>query len=99
MRAILDAESGITEREMLGGLTFMLNGNMLGGPRQDSLIVRVGPDVYDDALARAETQHLQLGKYPMRGFVEIAVEHLGEDESLREWVGMAVDFAKTLPPK
>jgi hypothetical protein len=35
----------------------------------------------------------------MRGFVEIGIEHLGDDEQLREWMAMAVDFAKTLPPK
>ena len=40
-------QSAVTEKKMLGGLSFMLNGNMCCGVLGDDLMVRVWPDQYD----------------------------------------------------
>ena len=52
LRQVLDDQEGIRERKMFGGLAFMLHGNMCCGVEQDRLMVRVGPDRYDEALGR-----------------------------------------------
>ena len=41
----------ISERKMFGGLCFMQSGNMCFGIVGSELMVRVGPDVYEAALA------------------------------------------------
>jgi TfoX/Sxy family transcriptional regulator of competence genes len=99
IRAILADEPGVSERKMFGGLTFMLNGNMVGGPTKDTLVVRVGPDAYQDALAEPEARPLTFTKFPMRGFVEIDAAELADDELLAAWITRGVDFAKSLPAK
>ena len=48
--ATLDKLPGLTEKKMFGGVGYMLNGNMACGVLKEFLIVRVGPDAYQDAL-------------------------------------------------
>jgi hypothetical protein len=50
IRDALDRKRGIDEKKMFGGVGFLLHGNLLVGVWKDSLIVRLGPDNYDDAL-------------------------------------------------
>jgi TfoX/Sxy family transcriptional regulator of competence genes len=44
IRQRLARRKGIEEKNMFGGIGFLLNGNMLVGVWKDSLIVRLGPD-------------------------------------------------------
>jgi TfoX/Sxy family transcriptional regulator of competence genes len=50
IRRGLARKKGIEEKRMFGGIGFLLNGNMLVGVWKDSLIVRLDPEGYDDAL-------------------------------------------------
>ena len=36
-------DDGVTEREMFGGIAFMLHGNMVCGVIRDALLLRLGP--------------------------------------------------------
>ena len=45
-----------SEQKMFGGICFMLNGNMLVGASPRGLMVRVGKDANDAALARPHTR-------------------------------------------
>ena len=44
VRAVLPAGAAVTERQMFGGLAFMLGGHMFCGVVKDTLMVRLGPD-------------------------------------------------------
>lgn len=99
IRALLMGVPDVAEKRMFGGLAFMVQGNMACGPVNDVLIVRVGPDVYDDALAHGEASEMAFTGRPMRGMVQIGVESLDDDDLLAAWVERGVDFALSLPPK
>jgi TfoX/Sxy family transcriptional regulator of competence genes len=90
---------GIAERKMFGGLCFMVNGNMACGPVHDTIMVRVGPDAYETALAEPDAIELQFTGKPMTGMVELTSDALADDVRLREWVDRGVTFASSLPPK
>ena len=51
VKEILSERSDVAERKMFGGLAFMLSGNMCCCVTDKGLMVRVGPDVYAEALA------------------------------------------------
>ena len=51
VREQLAAEAGLAEKAMFGGVAFLLDGNMAVGLSGDELMVRVGPDRSDEALA------------------------------------------------
>ena len=67
LREQLDEEPGLTEREMFGGIGFMLDGNMAAGVLGDELLVRVGPQGHDQAMADPHTRVFDLTGRPMKG--------------------------------
>jgi len=52
IRAIVGRRSGVSEKKMFGGLAFLVRGNMFCGVVGSDLMMRVGPDAYEAALAR-----------------------------------------------
>lgn len=99
MREALAAIPDIDEKKMFGGIGFLLNGNMACGVNKDDLIVRVGPDAYETALAEPYTKDFDMTGRPMKGWVVVRPAGYATDEMLKGWVQRGVDFALSLPPK
>ena len=99
VRAALSKEETMTEREMFGGIGFMVAGNMACGVTGDDLIVRVGPDNYESALNEAGVSEFDMTGRPMRGWVVVESAAMPTDSELRRWVQRGVTFARTLPAK
>jgi TfoX/Sxy family transcriptional regulator of competence genes len=98
VRRLLSARGGVTEREMFGGLTFMVAGHMCCGVNGDELIVRLHPEDAEDGLDRLGARPMDFTGRPMRGFVTIRPEGL-KGQALKPWVALAVAHAESLPPK
>ncbi len=99
VRALMAGRSGVREQKMFGGLAFMLNGNMACGIMGSDLIVRVGKENFDDAIALPHARVFDMTGRPMRSFVHVAQEGLATDEGLAEWAGRGITFAESLPHK
>jgi len=99
VREALAGEAGLVEKKMFGGVGYMLHGNMACGILNDSLIVRVGKDTYEEALNRPYAGLFDTTGRPMRGWVMVAAKGCQTEDSLRTWVAQGVAFAKTLRPK
>jgi TfoX/Sxy family transcriptional regulator of competence genes len=99
VREQLAAETGVTEKAMFGGLAFLLGGNMAVGLSGEELMVRVGPEASDDALARPHTRPFDMTGRPMKGWLLVDPEACADDETLRRWVELGVGYARTLPAK
>ncbi len=98
IRTILEAQEGVVEKKMFGGLSFMLRGNYVCGVAGD-LVVRVGPARYGEALAHPQTREMDFTGRPMKGWVYVNAPGIEEDDDLAFWVNLGVDFASSLPPK
>ena len=96
--ALADAD-GLMERRMFGGIAFMLHGNMAVGISGDELMVRVGPDGYDEALAQPHARVFDMTGRVMRGWVVVAAEGIADDAALDGWVQQGAEFARSLPAK
>ncbi|GMG87412.1 TfoX/Sxy family protein [Biformimicrobium ophioploci] len=99
VRELVTEMPGLTEKKMFGGLAFMLNGNMACGVLGEELMVRVGPDGYDDALEQRYTRPMDYTGRPIKGMVYVEEDAISEDDGLGSWVTRGVDFAGSLPPK
>lgn len=99
IRAILGLRGDVTERKMFGGLCFMVGGHMCCGLTQTDLMVRVGRDRYEAALATAHARPMDFTGRPLIGMVYVAAEGISTRASLAKWVKRGVDFASALPPK
>jgi TfoX/Sxy family transcriptional regulator of competence genes len=99
IRERLSADPAITEKRMFGGLAFLHRGSMAVGVIGDDLMVRVGPDGTDTALARPGARLFDFTGRPMRGWVVVAASALMEDTELDAWIEEGHSFAAGLPPK
>jgi TfoX/Sxy family transcriptional regulator of competence genes len=98
VRRLLAGRRDVTEREMFGGLTFMIGGHMCCGVNRDELVVRLDPAEEDVALGQPHARPMDLTGRPMRGFVTVRPEGL-KGRALRRWVDQAIVYAEALPPK
>jgi TfoX/Sxy family transcriptional regulator of competence genes len=89
---------GVTDKRMFGGIAFLTDGNMTVAVTGDDLLVRVGPEATDAALARPGARLFDMTGRPMRGWVVVDGAEL-DDDVLVEWIELARSFVATLPPK
>jgi hypothetical protein len=75
---------------MFGGMATMVNGHMSCGVVDDYLMVRVGPDHYQAALARPHAREMDFTGRSMKGFVFVNAEGFTEDEELTSWVALSL---------
>lgn len=99
IRETLDGHPGLIEKKMFGGVGYMLFGNMACGVINDDLIVRVGPDAYEDALQQPGARVFDMTGRPMKGWVVVMPEALTEDDELEAWIAKGTAFALSLPVK
>jgi len=99
IRAALARKRNIEEKKMFGGVGFLLNGNMMIGVWKNSLIVRVGPDSYEDALLEPHVREFDITGKAMKGWIMVEREGVDEDKALTEWIKRATKFVKTLAKK
>lgn len=64
-------KKGIEEKKTFGGLCFMMNGHMLVGVWNDSMIARLGLEQEAEALLDAHVRRLDIKRKPMKGWVVV----------------------------
>ncbi len=99
VREALAKQDGVDEKKMFGGLAFMVRGHMCCGAMGDEMMVRVGPDQYEECLAHPHARKMDFTGKPMRGMIYVSPEGIAGDDDLAAWVGRGLAFVSTLPPK
>jgi len=99
VRDLLAPNPDVSERRMFGGIAFMVAGNMCCGVLGEDLIVRLGHDDAERALAEPGARVFDFTGRPAKGMLYVAPEGTGSDEGLHGWVEAAVAHASSLPPK
>ena len=99
VRQVLGDLPGLEEKKMFGGVGYLVMGNMACGVNKDDLIVRVGPDKYEEYVALPHARPFDFTGRPMKGWLMIAPAGYKAEADLETWVQLGVDFALTLPPK
>lgn len=99
IREVLDVTPGIEEKKMFGGVGFLLKGNMACGVNEENLIVRVGPDNYENALKEPHVREFDMTGKPMTGWIVVEPPGFDVDEDLIAWIARGVIFTSSLPAK
>ena len=99
VRAVIGDDPRLSERKMFGGLCLMVDRNMCVGIVGDELMVRVGPDGYEDALAEPHAREMDFTGKSMRGMVYVGDSGIAEDDDLERWIARGIAFVSTLPAK
>ena len=98
VRTALPDGEPVSERQMFGGLTFMLGDHMLCGVVKDALVVRLGPEGADLALEQPHVRPMDFTGRPMKGMVFIDPAGL-HGEALGQWIDAAASYVRGLPPE
>lgn len=90
-------ELELAEKKMFGGVTLMLNGNMLCCSSKKGLMIRVGTEQEAKALKLSHASPCDGAGHKMPGFIMIAPP--GLDKGLSSGLKMALDYVSALPAK
>lgn len=82
------------EKKMMGGLCIMVDDKMCVGVIKDDLMARVGPHVYEEALARPNARVMDFTKRPMKGYLYVNPEGWDNEKELSEWLDQCLFFNK-----
>jgi TfoX/Sxy family transcriptional regulator of competence genes len=99
VRRLLSSRTGVVERKMMGGVCFMIDGNMCCGVSGGSVMVRVGQEAYTRLLAEPHVRPLEFAGRRPKGFVVVDPEGWSAAADLPAWIGRGIDVAAALPAK
>ncbi len=99
VRPLMSRRKGFAEKKMFGGIGYLLNGNMCCGVWKEFLILRVGPDAYELALAEPFVKEFDITGRPMRGWIMVEPGGIEDADDLKSWIKQAAKFASALPTK
>lgn len=100
IRKMLAGRKEITEKELFGGIAFLLGGNMCVGVHGEDLIVRIEPSTTGAMLKEPGAKPFDLaGRPAMAGWLLVAPSGYRTDAALETWVSRGVEFASSLPKK
>jgi TfoX/Sxy family transcriptional regulator of competence genes len=99
VRRILSSRSDVVEKRMVGGLSFVVGGNMCCGVTGSAFMVRVGAEERDRVLAEPHVRPMKFAGRPLAGFVLVDPDGFRTDAALAAWVQQGLDFAAALPAK
>jgi TfoX/Sxy family transcriptional regulator of competence genes len=95
----LAGREALTNREMFGGIVFMVGGNMACGVIGEDLIVRMAKEDGEKALKEEGVRPFDFTGKPMKGTVYVDSSVTADAEALAEWVEVGADYAASLPAK
>ena len=100
VRRLLRGRKNATEQPLMGGICFMVNGNMCCAVSgRGGLLVRVGPEAHSQMAREPHSGPMEMAGRIMNGYVRVGPEGYRTEAALKKWLMRGVDFAATLPAK
>jgi TfoX/Sxy family transcriptional regulator of competence genes len=99
VRILLSGRTDVVEKKMVGGLSFLVNGNMCCGVTGTALMIRVGREGRDQALREPHVRPMVLGGRSLSAFVCVDPPGYAADDALARWVQRGLDFVAGLPAR
>jgi TfoX/Sxy family transcriptional regulator of competence genes len=82
----------IEEKEMMGGLTFMVNDKMCVGIIKDEMMCRIDPEFHETAVEMTGCRTMDFTRKPMKGWIMIDSSGMRTPRELDYWINLALEF-------
>lgn len=82
----------IEEKEMMGGICFMLKGKMCVGVIKDEMMCRIDPALYEESLEKTGCHEMKFTGKPMNGWILVDESGMRNVDELNYWMNLAIDF-------
>jgi hypothetical protein len=100
IRELLLDEPDVDERQMFGGLAFMVGQHMaVAASGQGGMFVRVDPATTDALIATTTALPMEMGGREMRGWIRVDVAEVRTKRQLGKWVELGTSYTRSLPAK
>jgi TfoX N-terminal domain len=100
VRQLIGSDAERTEKEMFGGLAFLIRGNMaIAASSEGGAMVRVDPAQSDALVATTKATPINMRGREMPGWLGVSSDDLRTDDQLALWVEIGTGCARSLPPK
>jgi hypothetical protein len=100
IRAMLATDHDVVEKKMFGGLAFLVGGNMsVSASGQGGMLLRCPPEETEALVRDPHASRFEMRGKAMDGWLRVESEGLDSEADLRRWVGVGVNYARSLPPK
>lgn len=99
VRDAIGDRPGLAEKQMFGGLAFLVNGNMaVAASGQGGLLARVDPGESEELVETTPAEEMVMRGRSMKGWLRVDSKDVEGDE-LDVWVERGLAFARSLPAK
>jgi len=84
----------VSEKEMMGGLTFMYNEKMCVGIIKNELMCRIDPALHETEIEKQGCRTMDFTKKPMKGYIMIDETGMKTKKEFDYWIDLAISFNK-----
>lgn len=84
----------VKEKEMMGGLTFMVNDKMCIGIIRDEMMCRIDPELQDEVLSMTGCRIMDFTGRPMKGYVMVDDSGMKSKKEFDYFVNLCLNFNK-----
>src|SRR5437667_11180789 len=98
IREALREHPNIEEKQMMGGLTFMVNDKMCVGIIKDEMMCRIDPGFHEAAIEKTGCRTMDFTKRPMKGYVMVNDSGMKTKKEFDYWIGLALEYNKRAKP-
>ena len=82
----------VEEKNMFGGVCFMVNGKMCIGVVKDEMMCRIDPAKDEFVLEKTGCRRMDFTGKPMKGYVFISDEGMKTKKAFEYWVELCLEF-------
>ncbi|MBL7901790.1 MAG: TfoX/Sxy family protein [Bacteroidia bacterium] len=82
----------VEEKQMMGGLTFMVNGKMCVGIIKDEMMCRIDPAIHETEIEKQGCRTMDFTKRPMKGYVMVDDTGMKTKKEFDYWINLCLEF-------
>lgn len=92
IREALADHPQVIEKQMMGGLVYMVNGKMCVGIIKDDMMCRIDPALEPTVLEKPGCRQMDFTGRPMKGYVLVDDTGMKTNKDFNYWIGLCLDF-------
>lgn len=92
IRETLAGLTEVEEKEMFGGMCFMVDGKMCMGVIKDEMMCRIDPEDYETALTKKGSREMDFNGRPMKGYVFVSEDGFKSKKDFDHWRRLCLEF-------
>lgn len=84
----------VIEKEMMGGLTFMVNDKMCVGIIKDEMMCRIDPMLHEEVLSMKGCRIMDFTGRPMKGYIMVDESGMRSKKDFEYFIDLCLSFNK-----